>query len=95
MSRSVRTIHNHYLQNPETAAQYLSDALEDGDPSVILMALRNIAEAQEGGISGLASKSELGRESIYKMLSANGNPKLTSFTKVIQGLGLQLRVEAA
>jgi probable addiction module antidote protein len=59
------------------------------------MALRNIAEAQEDGITGLATRSELGRESMYKMLSATGNPKLSNFTKVIHGLGLKLRVERA
>jgi probable addiction module antidote protein len=57
------------------------------------MALRNIAEAQQDGISGLAVRSNLGRESMYKMLSKTGNPKLSSFTRVIQALGLKLRVE--
>ena len=93
MTRNVRSTHNQHLRDPEVAAEYLSEALEDGDAAVILMALRNIAEAQEGGITELATRSELGRESMYKMLSATGNPKLSSFTKVIHGLGLKLRVE--
>ena len=93
MNRNVRSTHDQYLRDPKTAAEYLSEALEDGDPSVILMALRNIAEAQEGGIAGLALRSDLGRESMYKMLSSSGNPKLSSFTKLVQGLGLRLRVE--
>ena len=80
-------------KSPEVAAEYLSDALDDGDAAVILMALRNIAEAQEDGITGLAMRSHLGREGMYKMLSATGNPKLSSFTKVIQALGLKLKVE--
>ena len=83
MVRKVKETHNEQLRDPKVAAEYLSDALEDGEASVILMALRNIAEAQEDGISGLAIRSELGRESMYKMLSANGNPKLSSFNKVI------------
>lgn len=57
------------------------------------MALRNIAEAQEDGIAGLADRSNLSRESMYKMLSATGNPKLSSFTKLIHGLGLKLKIE--
>lgn len=93
MARKVRETHNQQLRDPEVAAAYLSEALEDGEATVILMALRNIAEAQEDGISGLALRSELGRESMYKMLSANGNPKLSSFTKVVHGLGLKLKVE--
>lgn len=95
MTRSVRATHNELLRDPEIAAEYLSAALEEADAAVILMALRNVAEAQEDGISGLATRSELGRESMYKMLSKSGNPKLSSFTKVIQGLGLKLKVERA
>ncbi|MCF6301488.1 MAG: putative addiction module antidote protein [Proteobacteria bacterium] len=94
MTRNVRQTHNELLKDPEVAAEYLSEALKDGTPSIVLMALRNIAEAQEGGIAGLAARSHLGRESIYKMLSDSGNPKLSSFTKVINGLGLRLKVEA-
>lgn len=93
MTTNVRTIHNKHLRDTNVAAEYLNEALEDGDAGVILMALRNIAEAQEDGIAGLASRSHLGRESMYKMLSANGNPKLSSFTKLIQGLGLKLKIE--
>jgi probable addiction module antidote protein len=93
MAHNVRATHSEYLRDPEVAAEYLSDALEEGDAAVILMALRNIAEAQEDGITGLATRSELGRESMYKMLSAKGNPKLDSFTKIIHGLGLKLKVE--
>ena len=95
MTRSVRETHNDLLRDPEVAAEYFSAALEEADAAVILMALRNVAEAQEDGISGLATRSELGRESMYKMLSKSGNPKLSSFTKVIQGLGLKLKVERA
>ncbi|NRB40414.1 MAG: putative addiction module antidote protein [Pseudomonadales bacterium] len=93
MTRNVRETHNKILRDPEVAAEYLNEALADGDPAVILMVLRNLAEAQEGGITGLATRSDLGRESMYKMLSSNGNPKLSSFTKVIHGLGLRLKVE--
>lgn len=94
MARNVRKTHATHLRDPAVAAEYLSEALEEGDAAVILMALRNIAEAQEDGIAGLAERSQLGRESMYKMLSAQGNPKLSSFTKVLHGLGLKLKVEA-
>jgi len=94
MARNVRATHNEHLRDPEIAAEYLSEALEEGEAAVILMALRNIAEAQEDGITGLAQRSELGRESMYKMLSDTGNPKLSSFTKIIHALGLKLKVES-
>ena len=93
MTRNVRMTHREHLRDPEVAAEYLNEALEEANLAVVLMALRNIAEAQEGGIAGLAARSHLGRESMYKMLSEEGNPKLSSFTKVIQGLGLHLKVQ--
>ena len=93
MARNIRQTHSQHLRDPQVAAEYLNEALEDGEAAVILMALRNVAEAQEGGIAALAVRSELGRESMYKTLSATGNPKLASFTKIIYGLGLKLRVE--
>nr|VFK46947.1 MAG: probable addiction module antidote protein [Candidatus Kentron sp. TC]VFK51084.1 MAG: probable addiction module antidote protein [Candidatus Kentron sp. TC]VFK62095.1 MAG: probable addiction module antidote protein [Candidatus Kentron sp. TC] len=94
MARNVRATHNEQLRDPEIVAEYLSEALKDGDSAVILMALRNIVAAREDGIAGLAQRSNLGRESVYKMLSATGNPKLSSFTKLIHGLGLELKVES-
>lgn len=93
MARNVKITHAEHLRDPEVAAEYLSEALEDGDPAIVLMALRNVAEAQEGGIAGLAARARLGRESMYKMLSPTGNPKLSSITRVIQSLGLHLKVE--
>ncbi len=45
MAGNIRATHNEHLRDPEVAAEYLSEALEDGDAAVILMALRNIAEA--------------------------------------------------
>lgn len=93
MTRSVRATHNAQLRDPLVAAAYLNEALDDGDAAVILMALRNIAEAQEDGMAGLAQRTRLGRESMYKMLSVNGNPKLSSFTRLVHGLGLKLKVE--
>ena len=93
MISNVRATHNQHLRDSDVAAEYLNEALCDGDVAVVLMALRNIAEAQEDGIGGLAARSVLGRESLYKMLSSNGNPKLSSFTKLISGLGFKLKVE--
>lgn len=94
MTRNVRMTHGDHLRDPAVAAEYLNAALEDGEPSVVLMALRNIAEAQEGGIAGVAERAHLGRESMYKMLSSSGNPKLSSFTKLIRSLGLHIEVHA-
>ena len=93
MVRNIRTTHQQQLRDMAVATAYLNEALDDGDTRVILMALRNIVEAQEDGIAGLAVRTSLGRESLYKMLSATGNPKLSSFLKLVQGLGLSLKTE--
>jgi probable addiction module antidote protein len=92
-SRNVRATHNKHLRDPEVATEYLNDAIESGDKSVVLMAIRNIAEAQPDGIAGLAARAGLGRESMYKMLSSAGNPKLDSFMRLMRGLGLRIRIE--
>ena len=91
-SKNVRKTHNKHLINPEIAAEYINDALESNDVSIILMAIRNVVDAQEGGISGVAEKAMLGRESMYKMLSPNGNPKLATLNALFHGLGLKITV---
>jgi probable addiction module antidote protein len=91
-SRSVRETHNIHLRDPEVAAEYINQALASDDMAIMLMAIRNVVDAQEGGISGVAEKSELGRESMYKMLSPRGNPKLSTLNSLFHGLGLRLEV---
>lgn len=56
MARNVRMTHSEHLRDSAVAAEYLNAALEDGGPSVVLMVLRNIAEAREGGIVGVAER---------------------------------------
>ncbi len=79
------------LLNPREAAEYLNAALEDGSLEVFLMALRDIAEAK--GISKIAKQSHLNRENLYRILSTNGNPKLTSLTSVLHSVGLKLAID--
>lgn len=82
------------LKDPEEAAGYLSVALEDGDPDVFLLALRNVAEAQ-GGLSKLSKKCKLNRENLYRMLSKKGNPELLSLDKLLHALGFHLSVQVS
>lgn len=80
------------LKTPEDVAAYLEAAMEDGDPRVIAAALGNIARAK--GMSALARESGLGRESLYKALSPDGNPEFATILKVVRALGLRLHAEA-
>jgi probable addiction module antidote protein len=81
------------LTDASEAAAYLNAALEDGDNEVFLLALRNVADARLGGMSKLANATGLNRESLYRMLSDNGNPELNSLSRLLQALGLKLAVE--
>lgn len=82
------------LKDPEQAVQYLNACLEDEDPRVFLMSLRDVADAR-GGIRSLSREAKLNRESLYRMLSREGNPSLDSLAAVLSALGLHLSVESS
>jgi len=82
-------------ENPDFAAEYLKAALEDTDqPEVLLIALRRVAEAR-GGVSKVAKAAGVERESLYRALSARGNPRWSTLVAVTRAMGLKLTVEAA
>ena len=81
-----------HLETEEDMAAYLNVALEEGDLALILATLGDIARAQRMAI--VAQETGLGRESLYKSLSANGNPEFATVLKVVRALGLRLQVAA-
>lgn len=83
----------HYLDSEEIIAEYLNAALDDGNPDLLLMALGNIAKAR--GMTQVAKSTGLGRESLYKSLSAGSKPQYETIVKVINALGLKLHATAA
>jgi probable addiction module antidote protein len=81
-------------KDPEFAAECLKAALEDADePRVLLIALRYVAQAR--GIANIAKAAGVQRESLYRALSANGNPRLSILFAVAKAVGLKLTVEGA
>jgi len=82
-----------YLKTDEDMANYLEAAIEDGDPALISAALGDIAKAK--GMSQVARKAGLGRESLYKALSPNGNPEFATILKVVKALGLRLHASTS
>jgi probable addiction module antidote protein len=78
------------LQDPEYASEYLNEALNEESQEVFMLALRDVAKAM--GFAKAASESNLNRESMYRMLSENGNPNLSSLTKLLDTFGLTLAV---
>jgi probable addiction module antidote protein len=79
-----------HLEIKEDIAAYLEAALEDGDPAVIVAALGDIARSK--GMTQIARETGLGRESLYKALSSEGNPEFVTVLKVLKALGLRLQV---
>ena len=66
-------------------AAYLEAALEEGDPALVAAALGDIARAK--GMAQIARETGLGRESLYKALSPEGNPEFATVLKVVRALG--------
>ena len=91
-SKDYKAYLRETLADPNEAAEYLNAALEEGDENVFLLALRDVAEAH--GIAKLAGQANLNRESTYKMLSEQGNPRLSSLWALLDSIGLRLSVES-
>lgn len=91
LTRDYREYLLKQLKDPEEAAAYINALLEDGDEAVLMLAFRDVVEAQ--GVGKIAKISGLNRESLYKMLSKKGNPRLSSLTALLKALGLSLNVE--
>ena len=81
-----------HLESNEDIVAYLEAAFEDGDPAPIAAALGDIARARS--MTRVAADTGLGRESLYKALSPNGNLEFATVPKVMQALSLGLRVAA-
>lgn len=81
-----------HLQTPDDMAAYLDACMEEAgdDAAFIAKALGNIARAK--GMTQLAKDTGMGRESLYKALSGEGNPSFATVLKVTHALGLELRV---
>lgn len=76
------------LRSAADMAAYLDAALDDGDPAVITAALGDMARAR--GMTEVALRTGLGRESLYKALSPHGNPEFATVLRVLHALGLRL-----
>lgn len=80
------------LSDPEFARIYLETAMEDGIEE-FLYALRDVANAQQGGFTNVAKKANLGRESMYKSLSKQGNPRIRTLDSILDAVGMKISVE--
>ena len=90
--KSVAFKTSDYLKIQKDVVAYLNAALEDGEPTVLLEALRNVAQTK-GGMGALAKAAGVSRESLYRTLSRRGNPKIETIMELLRALGLKFTVE--
>jgi len=84
------------LRDPEEAQAYLEAAFEayekDGDTEALLLAMRDVAEAQ-GGIGELAKRTSISRQHLYDILASKHNPRLDNWLSILSALGFRVRLE--
>ena len=81
------------LSTPRAMATFMSDALETGDPAFVAAALGVVARAK--GMTEISRQTGVTRESLYRALSADGNPEFSTVLKVVRALGLNLKATPA
>ncbi len=77
-----------YLEDDKAIAEYLTIVMEENDPAALANALGTIARAR--GMTDIAAKSGLARESIYKALRPNAQPRFETINRVCHALGVRL-----
>ena len=79
-----------FLETPEDVVAYLDVVLESGDPAEFAHALGTVARSK--GMTEIAKTSGVTRESLYRALSKDGDPRLSTLFGVISSLGLRFSV---
>jgi len=82
-----------YLDSEAAIAEYLTAALEDPNPDIFLVAVRDVARAR--GMAQLARDAGMGRESLYKALAPGAKPRYDTVLKVLRALGVHLQAQPA
>jgi probable addiction module antidote protein len=90
-TRSFKAGQLERLKDPSYAAEYVNAAIEGSDNAALLLALRNVAEAQS--VTTVAHQAGVSRENVYRMLSETGNPCYTSLQGILGALGLRLSIQ--
>ena len=84
-----------YRKDPDFARQVINTILEDenGDQGELLIVLRHMTKAF-GGVQAVAEQAKLNPTQLYRTLSPEGNPALSSFSAIIKAMGMRLSVQA-
>ena len=81
-----------FRRDSKFAAAYLNAVLDEGNRAEIMTALRYMTDAF-GGVSAIAKKTRLNTTTLYRTLSAKGNPELNSFMEIMKAVGMRILVE--
>lgn len=81
-----------HLRTKASIESYLNEALEDEDPRVFLLALKDVVIAK-GGFSKISKETNVSRESMYKTLSTKGNPTFKNLNKLVDTVGFQISIK--
>jgi probable addiction module antidote protein len=95
MKRKYRTYEeslHEALKDHDEALAYLNAALEDEDPKMFLLALKDVLIAQGIGIADFAQESSITRQNMYRILSEKGNPRWENLTSLLNALELQMHL---
>ncbi len=82
-----------FRDDPAYAVQLLNTILEDGDQSELLITLRQMTKAF-GGVQTVAESANLSATQLYRTLSPDGNPVLSSLSAILKAMGLRLAVQS-
>ena len=81
-----------FRDDPEFAAHYLDEILREGEQADLLVALRQMSKAF-GGAGSVSEKAEINQTQIYRTLSADGNPALSTLVAILKTMNLRLSVQ--
>lgn len=97
MGRRSKSYNEHLLErlrDPAISAAYLKAAVQDPDSNqpLLMRAFRNVVESL--GVGYVSDITGLNRQNLYRMLSGDGNPRLSSLLSLLKALGMRLAFEA-
>lgn len=84
----------YFQEDPAYAMKLLNAILADGDQAELLTILRQMTKAF-GGVQAVAEKANLNPTQLYRTLSPDGNPALSSFTAIIKAMGMKICLQPA
>lgn len=79
-----------FLDSEEAIFAYIEAAFEDGDPAIIKKALGEVARAR--GMTAMAREAGVTRETLYKALSEDGDPRMSTLMGVVNAMGYRLSI---